>query len=123
MITVSKGPVFPKRLIFFGLLLALAIYLLAARVAGRSEGRAVKGAREGGAAASLPRVYDDGEKTYIVVKDKNSAAFKVVSRSGGQEAVEYRFVDGTYVIDRVLKKGERIKLHTESEIVTVSRKD
>jgi type IV secretory pathway VirB9-like protein len=117
MIVESKRPASSKKFWLFIIFLGLAVYLLVVFVT-RDKKRPAK-------AANVPsnvRVWDDGKKTYIVVEDKDGGAVKVVSRSR-QEGVSYQHVDGMYVINRVLKKGEQFKLQTESENIIVSRKD
>lgn len=66
------------------------------------------------------RIFDDGKKTYIQLKPSSSAydipAFFVVNTEGTLVYVNYRVVNGYYVIDRLFEKGvliigkEKIKI-------------
>ena len=55
------------------------------------------------------RVYDNGLKTFIDMPDNlmsiEAPVFMLLSPAGSREMVNYRLVDRTYVIDRLIKRG------------------
>ncbi len=55
------------------------------------------------------RVYDDGLKTYIDMPNNlasiEAPVFMLLSSAGSREMVNYRLVDRTYVVDRLIKRG------------------
>lgn len=73
------------------------------------------------------RVYDDGVKTYIDMPDNlasiEAPIFMLLSPAGSREMVNYRLVDRTYVVDRLVKKGVLIAGtgHDSREVVIANR--
>ena len=61
---------------------------------------------------SPERVFDDGKKTYIKMKDavKTSAApaFFVIDPKGKLELANYRVLRGYYIVDRLFEEGSLI---------------
>ena len=72
------------------------------------------------------RAYDNGLKTYIDMPDNlasiEAPVFMVLSPAGSREMVNYRLVDKTYVIDRLVKRGVLIAGagHDAREVVIVN---
>jgi len=72
--------------------------------------------------ADIGKVVDDGVQTWIYASGMTEInSLKAINRDKQEETVNFEYVNGVYVINRVLASGEKFELSIGKEKTTVSR--
>lgn len=81
------------------------------------DGYRVKGAAE------ISKVADDGVQTWIYAPGMAEInSLRAINRDKQEETVNFEYVDGAYVVDRVIAPNEKFELSIGKQKTTISRK-